>query len=100
VQKLLQRKKVASTPSNPKKAVYFKQPGLNWTIINQKQKKTHSKSCNKNFPQSPKTDRKRRNNKTEKKTLPGLSALQTLTSSCTAENNERQQGGQYNTRAQ
>ncbi len=38
--------------------------------------------------------------KGEKKGLPGFSALQTLTSSCTAENNERQQGGQYNTRAQ
>jgi hypothetical protein len=87
VQKVLQRKKVASTPSNPKNAAYVKQPGLNWTIINQKQKKTHSKTCNKNFPQSPKTDRKRRKNKRGKKTLPGLSALQTLTSSCTAENN-------------
>jgi hypothetical protein len=70
VQKLLQRKKVASTPSNPKNAAYFKQPGLNWTIINQEQKETHSKTCNKNFPQSPKTDRKKRGNKRGKKRPP------------------------------
>jgi hypothetical protein len=71
VQKLLQRKKVASTPSNPKNAAYFKQPGRNWTIINQKQKKPHSKTCNKNFPQPPRTDRKRREKKREKKPSQG-----------------------------